>query len=101
MIHDTQSAQISQNQPGYHHNGFVEAHALGHMMYGYIMWPRAWVDIYKQHYAETGKKLSGNIRNTLRLNFWKKIANKQVWLFKWDYMINCNENENDNEKWII
>ena len=48
MIHDTQSAQISQKQderniyvimktmcpPGYHHNGFVATHALGHMMYG-------------------------------------------------------------------
>ena len=47
MIHDTQSAQISQKQderniyvimktmcpPGYHHNGFVATHALGHMMY--------------------------------------------------------------------
>ena len=22
--------------PGYHHNGFVATHALGHMMYGYI-----------------------------------------------------------------
>ena len=21
--------------PGYHHNGFVATHALGHMMYGY------------------------------------------------------------------
>ena len=21
--------------PGYHHNGFVTTHALGHMMYGY------------------------------------------------------------------
>ena len=21
--------------PGYHHNGFVAAHELGHMMYGY------------------------------------------------------------------
>ena len=21
--------------PGYHHNGFVETHALGHMMYGW------------------------------------------------------------------
>ena len=49
MIHDTQSVQISQKQdgrniyvimktmcpPGYHHNGFVETHALGHMMYGF------------------------------------------------------------------
>ena len=22
--------------PGYHHNGFVATHAVGHMMYGYI-----------------------------------------------------------------
>ena len=48
MIHDPQSAQISQKQderniyvimktmcpPGYHHNGFVATHALGHMIYG-------------------------------------------------------------------
>ena len=48
MIHDTQSAQISQKQderniyvtmktmcpPGYHHNGLVATHAPGHMMYG-------------------------------------------------------------------
>ena len=47
MIHDKQSAQIPQKQderniyvimktmcpPGYHHNGFVATHALGHMMY--------------------------------------------------------------------
>ena len=46
MIHDTQSAQISQKQderklyaimktmcpPGYHRNGFVATHALRHMM---------------------------------------------------------------------
>ena len=51
MIHDTQSAQISQKQderniyaimktmcpPGYHHNGFVATHALGHMMYSYTL----------------------------------------------------------------
>ena len=51
MIQDTQSAQISQKQderniyvimkrmcpPGYHHNGFVVTHALGHMMYGYTL----------------------------------------------------------------
>ena len=47
MIHDTQSAQISQKQdelniyvmmktmcpPGYHCNGFVATHALVHMIY--------------------------------------------------------------------
>ena len=46
MINDTQSAQISQKQDGrniyaimkimclhgYHHNGFVATHALGHMI---------------------------------------------------------------------
>ena len=51
MIHDTQSAQISQKQderniyeimktmcpPGYHHNCFMATHALGHMMYGYTL----------------------------------------------------------------
>ena len=51
MIHDTQSSQISHKQderniyvimkimcpPGYHHNGFVATHALGHMMYGYTL----------------------------------------------------------------
>ena len=57
-MHDTQSAQISQMQdeyniyaimkticpPGYHPNGFVGTHALGHIMYGcqpYIMCPSA------------------------------------------------------------
>ena len=24
--------------PGYHHNGIVATHALGHMMYGYILY---------------------------------------------------------------
>ena len=51
MIHDTQSAQISQKHdehniyvivktmcpPGYHHNGFVATHALRPMMYGYTL----------------------------------------------------------------
>ena len=51
MIHDTQRAQISHKQderniyvimkimcpPGYHHNGFVATHALGHMIYGYTL----------------------------------------------------------------
>ena len=23
--------------PGYHHNGFVATHALGHMIYGYTL----------------------------------------------------------------
>ena len=24
--------------PGYHHNGFVATHAIGHMMYGFMMY---------------------------------------------------------------
>ena len=48
VVHDTQSAQISQKQgrrniyvimktmchAGYHHSSFVSTHALGNMMYG-------------------------------------------------------------------
>ena len=26
------------------------------------------------------------------------MSKKQIFLFQWDYMINCNENENDNRK---
>ena len=51
MIHDTQSAQISQKQdgrntyvimktmcpPSYHCNSFATTHALGHMIYGYTL----------------------------------------------------------------
>ena len=61
MIHDTQSAQISQKQdghniyvimktmcpPGYHHNGFVATHALGHMMYGLYIYVYIYIYIYK------------------------------------------------------
>ena len=25
------------------------------------------------------------------------MSRKQVFLFQWDYMINCNENENEND----
>ena len=46
MIHDTQSAQISQKQGERNiyaimktdeNNGFVATHGLGHMMYGYTL----------------------------------------------------------------
>ena len=51
MIHDTQSAQISQKQdepniyaiietiypPDFHHNDFVATGAFGHTMYGYTL----------------------------------------------------------------
>ena len=60
MIHDIQSAQISQKQdghiiyaimktmcpPGYHRNGFVATHALGHMMYGLYIYIYIYMYIY-------------------------------------------------------
>ena len=54
-----QSAQISQKQdgrniyatimktmypPGYHHNGLMATHALGHMMYGYYTYINTTID---------------------------------------------------------
>ena len=27
----------TKRSPGYHHDGFVATHALGHMMYGYTL----------------------------------------------------------------
>ena len=60
MIHDTQSAQILQEQdrrniyaimktmcpPGYHHSGFVVTHALWHMMYMYIIYISISISVY-------------------------------------------------------
>ena len=65
MIHDTQSAQISQKQdrrtvyasmktmcqPCYHHNGFVATLALGHMMYGHKRTSCAQVDALPQSHC--------------------------------------------------
>ena len=28
---------MKMSPPGYHHNGFVSTHALGHVMYGYTL----------------------------------------------------------------
>ena len=46
-------------------------------------------------------KIKQKLSNTLKLNFWQKCLNKQVGNIWLDYMINCNENENDHEKYII
>ena len=44
--------------PGYHHNGFVLTHALGHMMYGSILpVPMSQRVLNKQ---STEPKISGN-----------------------------------------
>ena len=59
MIHNTQSAQISQKQdgrniyaimktmprPGYHHNGYVATHELGRMI-AYILRPSCFCEIW-------------------------------------------------------
>ena len=84
VIHDTQSAQISQKQDGrniyvimktmcpldYHHNGFMAARTLGHMMYGYtLLVPK------KLHAQETAIKVEQKSYITYRyqssLNFSK------------------------------
>ena len=45
--------------PYYHHNGFVETHALGHMMYGYTLlvptYQRVLNKISKEHHKRGHK----------------------------------------------
>ena len=56
--------------------------------------------VYKQHFykqcqVEIGKNLSKSYATPeaeLLINMFKK----QACLYQWDYMINCNDNENDN-----
>ena len=38
------------------------------------------------------------LSNTSRLNFRQTCPKKQVFLYQWDYLINCNEIKNDNCK---
>ena len=56
--------------PGYHHNGFVATHALGHMLYGYTllvtMNQRVLYKLSKEHHVNghkwsmTHRVLNGN-----------------------------------------
>ena len=39
--------------PGYHHNGFVATHALGHMIYIYIMYIN--IHVYEHRYSCFGQ----------------------------------------------
>ena len=58
MIHNTQSAQISNVimktmwPPGYHHNGFAATHALGYIMYGLWQLMHLWQLIHDVHHYE-------------------------------------------------
>ena len=60
-------------------------------------------DVYKkQHFskqrqAEIGKKLSKS-KQYPEAELLTNISKKEIFLYQWDYIINCNENENDNEK---
>ena len=63
VIHDTQSAQISQKQdehniyvimkticrPRCHHNGFVGTHALGHIMYELFIWHKTFFKSFEKY----------------------------------------------------
>ena len=49
--------------PGYHHNGFVATHALGHMMYGWsTWWPLIYIYIYIYIYINTKKNCTGKMK---------------------------------------
>ena len=74
-IYDTQSAEISQKQdernihvimktmcpPGYHHNGFVATHALGHMMYGLYKCPSACAQVHELPQSHCGDNREGTL----------------------------------------
>ena len=77
MIQDTQTAQISQKQderniyvimktmcpPGYHHNGFVTTHALGHMMYIMCMYHRiSCAQVHELPQSHCGDNREGTLR---------------------------------------
>ena len=49
--------------PGYHHNGFVATHALGHMMYGYI-------HIYYAHLASVDYIAYAKSERNIKLVCW-------------------------------
>ena len=34
--------------PGYHHNGFLATHALGHMMYEFFIWQKAFFKSFEK-----------------------------------------------------
>ena len=81
MIHDTQSAQISQKQdghnmyaiskttcsPGYHHNGFVATHALGHMMCGYVRWCTLCAQVHELPQSHCGDNWKGTLFSWLHI----------------------------------
>ena len=52
---------------------------------------------YKQYQARIGKKIRQKLRTPWGWTFGNKVY-KKGWQFEWDYMIDCNENENDNGK---
>ena len=54
-------------------------------------------NIYKQHQNQIGKKNKQKLSNTLRLNFRSKCQKNKLF-FQLNYMINCNENEDNNGK---
>ena len=71
----TQSAQISQKQderniyeimktmcpPGYHHNGFVATHALGHMMYGFVQNCTSCAQVHELPQSHCGDNREGTL----------------------------------------
>ena len=50
-------------------------------------------------YIANSQKIKQKLSNTRRLSFWQTCPKKQVHLYQWCYIINCNENDNNgNDK---
>ena len=74
--------------PGYHHNGFVATHALGHMMYGlyiyiyiYIYYLYIFIYIYIYIYI--------NIRNRIRSSI---MSYSNIYIYLYIYIVHIYKN---------
>ena len=93
IIHDTQSAQISQKQDGrniyiiiktmcslgYHHNGFMATHALGHIYIFIYIYRERERDRYRYRYRYRYQKISSNRSTVLQLY----VSNYDTMMTSW------------------
>ena len=47
--------------PGYHHNGFVATHALGHMMHGYMINRTSCAQVHELPQSHCGDNREGTL----------------------------------------
>ena len=103
MIHDTQSAQIPQKQdgrntyaimktmcpPGYHHNAFVESHALGRAWEGTLLsCCSQWLErVHYKHEVVGSNPTRANFLNGIGKP-WLKMNTTYINKFRYTPMIN-------------